>query len=181
MRINEIDLIKLNKNVNDPYLKSLRKEHLDRHKKIAPYKNIDLYVYKSSGSIEVVGFSEKNNAAVFSIDLAKKSKNVYYVDLTQIHSSFQGFGFMPEIYRHLLLNLSLVLMAGSAQSPGGQGIWNKLSEFPDIVTFTKAGNDIIELEYDPAAGQLTSDELDSDLYDSGKFNVYAIAAKNLYK
>jgi hypothetical protein len=179
--INEIAPIELSKRpaVN---LQDYRSEVSRAHTKSSIGK-LDIYFIKEKSDPLIIGMMDDKVVFAVNLDLAERP-NVYSVEMSSMGQKYQGFGAMPRIYAAVLRdNPDIVLRAGSAQSPGGQSIWDQLASQPGIQVFAKksGSSDMIDLEYDQGMGQLHSHELDAadvDLYDKAAgYRVYAAAKR----
>ena len=74
---------------------------------------------------------------VVSLDLSYV-RGAWHVDFVQVDSKYRGQKLGIKLYRFLLRNgIINKLRCGDSQSPGGQGLWNKLCKTRDIEVFAK--------------------------------------------
>lgn len=107
----------------------------------------------------------------------KAGRKIHYVDLSVTDPKYGGSNLMPTVYRMLMKSEpNFMIQAGTLQSKGGQGIWNKLADFPDVQLFAVAqkSDDIIEVEKGED-GRLVDADGKVDLYRSGGVKIYAQA------
>ena len=114
--------------------------------------------------------------AVAYLGLSKKS-GAWQVDLVEVDSRYKGKKLANKLYRFVLKNLEITLMAGTTQSVGGRYIWNTLAKDKGITVYAKKGlrgvnSAIIDF---PRAGKR---ELVSNLFNlyETKAAIYAVAA-----
>ena len=114
--------------------------------------------------------------AVAYLGLSKKS-GAWHVDLVEVDSRYKGKKLANKLYRFVLKNLEIPLMAGTTQSVGGRYIWNTLAKDKGITVYAKKGlrgvnSAIIDF---PKAGkrELVSNLI--NLYDT-KAAIFAVAA-----
>ena len=114
--------------------------------------------------------------AVAYLGLSKKS-GAWHVDLVEVDSRYKGKKLANKLYRFVLKNLEITLMAGTTQSVGGRYIWNTLAKDKGITVYAKKGlrgvnSAIIDF---PKAGKRELVSNLFNLYDT-KAAIFAIAA-----
>ena len=114
--------------------------------------------------------------AVAYLGLSKKS-GAWHVDLVEVDSRYKGKKLANKLYRFVLKNLDITLMAGSSQSVGGRYIWNTLAKDKGITVYAKKGlrganSAIIDF---PKSGKRELVSNLFNLYDT-KAAIFAIAA-----
>ena len=114
--------------------------------------------------------------AVAYLGLSKKS-GAWHVDLVEVDSRYKGKKLANKLYRFVLKNLEITLMAGTTQSVGGRYIWNTLAKDKGITVYAKKGrrgvnSAIIDF---PKAGKRELVSNLFNLYDT-KAAIFAVAA-----
>ena len=111
--------------------------------------------------------------AVAYLGLSKKS-GAWHVDLVEVDSRYKGKKLANKLYRFVLKNLDITLMAGSSQSVGGRYIWNTLAKDKGITVYAKKGlySKIVDF---PKSGKRELVSNLFNLYDT-KAAIFAVAA-----
>jgi len=135
---------------------------------------ITINVYDRKKVKAVAG--EIHYRAVAYLGLSKKS-GAWHVDLVEVDSRYKGKKLANKLYRFVLKNLDITLMAGSSQSVGGRYIWNTLAKDKGITVYAKKGlrgdnSTIIDF---PKAGKRELVSNLFNLYDT-KAAIFAVAA-----
>ena len=116
---------------------------------------------------------ELHYRAVAYLGLSKKN-GAWHVDLVEVDSRYKGKKLANKLYRFLLKNLDITLMAGSSQSVGGRYIWNTLAKDRHVTVYDKKGvySNIVDF---PKIGKR---ELVGNLFNlyNTKAAIYAVAA-----
>ena len=111
--------------------------------------------------------------AVAYLGLSKKS-GAWHVDLVEVDSRYKGKKLANKLYRFVLKNLDITLMAGSSQSVGGRYIWNTLAKDRNITVYAKKGLYSTIIDF-PKAGKRELVGNLFNLYDT-KAAIFAVAA-----
>ena len=114
--------------------------------------------------------------AVAYLGLSKKS-GAWHVDLVEVDSRYKGKKLANKLYRFVLKNLEITLMAGTTQSVGGRYIWNTLAKDKGITVYAKKGlRGVNSAIFDfPKAGKRELVGNLFNLYDT-KAAIFAVAA-----
>ena len=111
--------------------------------------------------------------AVAYLGLSKKS-GAWHVDLVEVDSRYKGKKLANKLYRFVLKNLDITLMAGSSQSVGGRYIWNTLAKDRNITVYAKKGLYSTIVDF-PKSGKRELVGNLFNLYDT-KAAIFAVAA-----
>ena len=173
-----VERIELNKGVNLGFEEKEgdligRRWGYDIHcKKSAREMTVNVYDRKK---FKIVA-DELHHRSVAYLGLSKKS-GAWHVDLVEVDSRYKGKKLANKLYRFVLKNLDITLMAGSSQSVGGRYIWNTLAKDRNITVYAKKGltggnSRIIDF---PKAGKRELVSNLFNLYDT-KAAIFAVAA-----
>ena len=137
-------------------------------------RSMNINVYERNKFKVVAG--EIHHRAVAYLGLSKKS-GAWHVDLVEVDSRYKGKKLANKLYRFVLKNLEITLMAGTTQSVGGRYIWNTLAKDKGITVYAKKGlrggnSAIIDF---PKAGKRELVSNLFNLYDT-KAAIFAVAA-----
>lgn len=155
-----------------------------RQKYLFKYKNLGIWEFNRGGSIWLVGTIGKDKTKPVFILEMEKFNNAWSVDLSAVEKQYRGFGFMPDFYAFLLKKMPgvFVIASGKSQTPGGERIWQKLSDRKDVYVFIKKRNRPVRVIYNSSSNVYEDEDgNDVDIYKDRGYNVkllYAMSMKH---
>ena len=115
-----------------------RRERLLRSSKpLSDIAGLNYYVEKTSLGYEIFVIDPENTTKPIVGHLSLTAHRYFpvlaaMVDAITVREKYRGRGIAPAMYRIVLFELGLTLLAGSEQTPGGRKNWLKIADMPGV-------------------------------------------------